>query len=231
MMGCPHGDSLAAQVVVAASVPRRRDVNVCTNAGRLLAGLASVAVLAGCASGASPTPLPATPTPIVTPSAAAATPTPTGTADPTPSPTPAAVSYGPVTVVTGTNDCPGINPHWTTDPDGTRHVRDLTVECIDTTNDPRVSGTHTATWSMDLWGDPYAGSAAGVQSGTVRLENAGGAWEGKLSGVYSSIGGDSIVVWYTGTGGYAGLAYFELLTGTGPWTIHGQIFPGDPPTP
>ena len=37
--------------------------------------------------------------------------------------------------------------------------------------------------------------------------------------------------WYTGTGGYEGLAYFELWTGFEPWTIQGQIFPGDPPTP
>lgn len=202
-----------------------------TNAGRLLVGLTVGILLGGCASSASPMPSPAPPTPTSTPSAAVATPTPDPTPDPTPSPTPAAVSYGPVTVVTGTNDCPGLNPVFTTDPDGTMHVRDLTVECTDTTNDPRVSGSHTATWSMDVWGSPYAGSAAGVQWGTVRLANAGGAWDGKLSGVYSSIGGDSIVVWYKGTGGYAGLAYFELLTGTGPWTIHGQIFPGDPPTP
>lgn len=27
---------------------------------------------------------------------------------------------------------------------------------------------------------------------------------------------DTIVIWYKGTGGYAGLACFELVTGTGP---------------
>jgi hypothetical protein len=206
-------------------------MNALTNAARLLVGPSVAVLLAGCATGASPTPAPASPTPTSVPSTAIATPTPTKAAAPTPSPNPAAVSYGPVTVVTGTNDCPGLQPHFTTDPDGTRHIRDLTVECIDTTNDPRVSGTHTATWNMDIWGNPYAGSAAGVQWGTVRLENAGGAWEGRLSGVYSSVAGDSIVVWYKGTGGYAGWAYRELVTGTGPWTIQGQIFPGDPPTP
>jgi hypothetical protein len=197
----------------------------------LLVGPSVAVLLAACASSASPTPSPVPPTPTSTPSAAVATPTPDPTPIPTPTPTPAAVSYGAVTVVTGTNDCPGLQPQFTEDPDGTRHIRDLTVECTDTTNDPRVSGSHTATWSMDVWGNPYAGSAAGIQWGTVRLENAGGAWEGKLTGVYSSIGGDSIMVWYTGTGGYAGLAYFELVTGTGPWTIHGQIFPGAPPAP
>ena len=39
------------------------------------------------------------------------------------------------------------------------------------------------------------------------------------------------MIWYTGTGGYHGLAYFELWTGQEPWTIEGQIFPGEPPTP
>jgi hypothetical protein len=196
-------------------------MNALTNAAWLLGGPGVAVLLAACAAGMSPTPRPATPNATSTPSAAVATPT----------PTPAAVSYGPVTVVTGTNDCPGLQPQFTEDPDGTRHVRDLTVECTDTTNDPRVSGIHTATWSMDVWGNPYTGSAAGVQWGTVRLENTGGAWEGKLTGVYSSIGGDQIMVWYAGTGGYEGLAYFELVTGTGPWTIQGQIFPGDPPKP
>jgi hypothetical protein len=84
---------------------------------------------------------------------------------------------------------------------------------------------------MDVWGKPSAGAGAGVQWGTVRLENSGGAWEGSLSGVYSSDRGDIIAIWYKGTGGYAGLSYFELLTGTGPWTIQGQIQPGDPPNP
>jgi hypothetical protein len=189
--------------------------------GRFLVGLASLALLAGCASAANTTSVSATPAPIVTPS-----PTPKPTAAPTPSPTPAAVSHGPVTVVTGTGTCPVLDPVWTTDPDGTQQVRDLSVECIEETNDPRVSGTHTAIWSMDAWD-----GTAGVQWGTARLENAGGAWEGPLSGVYSAEGGDTILIWYTGTGGYHGLAYFELWTGQEPWKIQGQIFPGNAPTP
>jgi len=190
-------------------------------AGRLLVGLAFLALLGGCASGASPSPAPAS----QSPSSVVATPT------PRPIATPAAVTYGPVAVVTGANTCPGLNPDFTQASDGTWHVRDLTVECTDKTDDPRVSGTHTASWNMDFWGTPAQGVGAGVQWGTVRLENAGGVWEGRLSGVYSSGRGDSIVIWYTGTGGYAGLTYFALLTGGGPWKIQGQIFPGDPPTP
>jgi hypothetical protein len=84
-------------------------------------------------------------------------------------------TVGPVTVVTGTHQCPGVNWKWTTDSDGTLHLRDLPIECIDTTNDPRVSGTHTASANMDVWGTLANG--AGVQWASVRLEDAGGAWE------------------------------------------------------
>jgi hypothetical protein len=205
-------------------------MNARGTAGRLAVGLASLALVAGCASGASPTPVPATPTPIVTPSAAVATPT----LAPTPTASAAGpMTFGPVTVVTGTESCPGLNPDWTQDPNGTWQVRDLTVECVDSTDDPRVSGTHTATWNMDVWGALDQGAGAGVQWGTVRLDNAGGAWEGQLSGVASLPGrGDIIAIWYKGTSGYAGLAYFELVTGSPPtWKIQGQVFPGDPPPP
>jgi hypothetical protein len=186
-------------------------------------------LVGGCAIGASPASLPASPTPTGVPSAAAVKPTPT----PTPTATPAAVSYGPVTVVTGTDSCPSLNPDWTIDPDGTAHVRDLAVECIDATNDPRVSGTVTGTWSMDVWGNPNGGVGAGVQWGTIRLVNDGGAWEGKLTGIAAlPEPGDTIVVWYRGTGGYTGLTYFQLITGHAPtWNIQGEIYPGDAPTP
>ena len=197
-----------------------------STAGRLLTGLATTSLLAACAAGASPTPLPASPVPASPPSVTVATPTPTPMPTTTPVASPTPLSYGPVTLVTGTGTCPVLNPVWTTDPDGTQHLRDLSVECIEENNDPRVSGTHTATWSMDVWE-----GAAGVQWGTARLENAGGAWEGPLSGVYSAERGDTIMIWYTGTGGYHGLAYFELWTGQEPWQIQGQIFPGEPPTP
>ena len=187
---------------------------------RLLAGLASTTLLAACAVGATPTPLPASPTPTSMPSAVVATPT----------PTPAPVTYGPVTLVSGTHQCPGVNWDWTTDPDGTLHLRDLPITCIDKTDDPRVSGTHTASANVDVWGTLDNG--AGVQWASVRLENAGGAWEGRQLGVASLPGrGDIMEFWYRGTGGYEGLSYFALVTGSEPWTIRGQIFPGDPPPP
>jgi hypothetical protein len=189
---------------------------------RLLAGFASMTLLAACAAGASPTPPPASPTPTSKPSAVVAT--------PTPAPTPGAVSYGPVTVVTGTGTCPTADlGSATTDADGVTHYRGGIFRCTMTTGDPRVSGTETAPWNMDLWGT--ADDGALVQWGTSRLENDEGAWEGTGSGVYSSDRGDIIAFWYKGTGGYAGLSYFELWTGQEPWTIQGQIIPGDPPNP
>lgn len=189
---------------------------------QLLVSLISLGLLAGCGAGASPAPLPASPTPTIVPSAEVATPT------PTPAPTP--TTHEPVTLVTGTHQCPGVNWDWTTDPDGTLHLRDLPIECTDTTDDPRVSGTHTAAANMDVWGTLDNGS--GVQWASVRLENAGGAWEGRQLGVASLPGrGDIMVFWYRGTGGYEGLSYFALVTGSEPWKIEGQIFPGNPPPP
>jgi hypothetical protein len=204
---------------------------------RPLAGPIIVVLLAGCAAGATPT---QTPAPSSAPSLAVTTPGPTlaataapePTPTPTPAPSPTAVTFGPVTVVTGTSDCPSFDfGIVTTDDKGVQHARGGTFACTQTVNDPRVSGASTATWNLDWWGTVDHKSGALVQWGTARLVNAGGAWEGRSTGVYSSDRGDIIATWYRGTGGYAGLAYFALESGTGPWTIQGQIFPGTPPTP
>lgn len=183
---------------------------------RLLVGLTVMFLLAGCSVGATPTP------------AATATPAPAASATAAHSPSGTAVHYSPVTEVTGTVTCPTADLGTaTTDTDGITHYRGGTFRCGVTTDDPRVDGTETASWNMDLWGTADDGAA--VQWGTTRLANDGGAWEGTGSGVYSSDRGDIIADWYKGTGGYAGLGYFELWTGNMPWTISGLIFPGDPP--
>ncbi len=201
---------------------------------RLLVGVIFLTLSAGCAAGACPTPTPATPTAPILPSVSAATPTPTPIAATTPVPTAsaAATNYGPVTVVSGTLDCPSIDfGNETTGPDGVQQARGGTLKCTETADDPRVSGAHTESWNADWWGTADHSSGALVQWGTARLVNAGGVWEGRFAGVYSTDRADIIAVWYKGTGGYAGLAYFTLESGTGPWTIQGQIFPGNPPTP
>jgi hypothetical protein len=71
----------------------------------------------------------------------------------------------------------------------------------------------------------------------MHLENEVGAWEGSFSGVYTSETGDMLTVWFTGTGGCAGLSYFQfieaapgkVMTGV---DYYGFIFPGSsPPRP
>jgi hypothetical protein len=175
---------------------------------RLLVGQAVVSLLAGCAGTATVAP-------------------PSATAQPSAS----LVAGADVTEVTGTATCPAADlGNATTDANGVTHYRGGTFVCTMRTDDPRVSGTHTSgEWSIDWWGEADMSSGALVQWGTPRLENAGGAWEGSGSGVYSSDRGDIIAFWYKGTGGYADLGYFELWTGNEPWTIRGLIFPGDPP--
>ena len=182
--------------------------------GAPFVGLSFVFLLVGCASGATSTP--------------SSTPGATPTAIPTP------FAYGPVTVVTGTATCPTADLGTPTiDADGVQHFRDVNFVCTILTDDPRVSGTHTSgAWNLDVWGETDLSSGAAVQWGTPRLENAGGAWEGRATGVASVPDrGDIISIWYQGTGGYAGLSYFELWTGQDPWLIQGQIFPGEPPIP
>ena len=172
-------------------------------------------------------------------------PQPTSVAPPTTTPTAAptavataavtskAITYGPVSVVSGTLTCPSIDfGPVTTDADGVQHARAGTIVCDAATNDPRVTGTSTDTWSVDYWGSADHTNGALVQWGSSRLDTAGGEWVGTYSGVYSSDRGDTIVYWYTGTGAYEGLTYFELVTGAGGlWTIRSQIYPGSPPQP
>ena len=132
--------------------------------------------------------------------------------------------------VTGTERCSLANPgpsalHET----GVRHFRDGVFLCTMDTSDARVNGTKTVTpWQADVWGNPQDFEL--VQWMDIRIENDGGTWEGRLTGVASMPSpGDIIVGWYRGTGDYAGLTYFEQITGAGPWIIEGLIFAGEPP--
>ena len=70
-------------------------------------------------------------------------------------------------------------------PDGIAACPGWHVHVQVTTDDARVSGTETTTtWNADRWGAPESTFAL-VQWATSRLENDGGAWEGRLSGVAS----------------------------------------------
>lgn len=203
---------------------------------RVVAVLAVLFLLAGCAGAATPTPGVS-----VSPSAtqtATAIPTPkvTAIASPTVTPTPAPQAWGPAVLVRGVETCvvtPG--PLGSPDADGTMHGRGGTLRCTDVANDPRVSGSVSGTFDADAWG-PDSEEVAFVMWGTLRLENEGGAWEGRYTGANTTETGDMYEVWYTGTGGYAGLSYFQWVTpACAPvqdrLEFVGLIFPGPPPTP
>ena len=162
--------------------------------------------------------------------------TPTAVPEPaaTPEPTPAPYDYGPATIVAGTEACDAKEGTETIAADGTKQSRGWILTCTDTSNDPRVSGTVTYSWNYDMWGSGM--EFAHVQWGSGRLENAGGAWEGTLTGSFSTANGDVILFWFEGTGGYEGLAYgmwAVLPLAEAGWTypVKGIIFPGSPPAP
>ena len=191
-------------------------------------------LLSGCSTGATVAPSQTTPAPASAAPAATAPPASTAsppravTLSPRPAASPTPTDVADTTSVTGTATCTGLPNIWWKLPDEASLITtDLT--CTARTDDPRASGTATASpWTLRAWGSSPTDGAA-VQWGALRLENAGGAWEGTGSGVYSSDRGDIVVSWYRGTGGYAGLGYFEMRSGTEPYAIRGLIFPGDPP--
>ncbi|MCU0506631.1 MAG: hypothetical protein MUE82_12860, partial [Chloroflexi bacterium] len=152
----------------------------------------------------------------------------------TPEPTPAPYDYGPATIVAGIEACDTTEGTETVTEDGTKQSRGWILTCTDTSNDPRVTGPVTYSWNYDMWGGGM--EFAHVQWGSGRLENAGGAWDGTLTGSFSTKNGDVILFWFEGTGGYEGLSYAMwavLPTAEAGWTypVKGLVFPGSPPAP
>ncbi len=175
-------------------------------------------VAAGCGSSVTASPPPPSAGPTSVPSVAVVAPAPTSTPTPTPAPTPTAIAFGEATLTESALDCKFI-------------PSDTPVQCTTLSNDPRVSGKYAATVHTRPW-NADASHEAFVQWGTARLVNAGGAWEGPYSGIFATGRGDIITTWYMGSGGYAGLSYYETITaskrGQG-WAAVGLIFPGSPP--
>ena len=193
----------------------------CLPTRRVLVGLTVTVLLAGCASSATPPPS-ATPAMTATPSAGVDLPTVTATPRPapttTPAPTPSAVAFGEATLTESALDCTFLP----TDPP---------IQCTTVSNDPRVSGKYAATVQTRPW-NADASHEAFVQWGTARLVNDGGVWTGPYSGIFATGRGDIITTWYTGSGGYAGLSYYQTITAAptgGGWVAVGLIFPGSPP--
>jgi hypothetical protein len=95
---------------------------------------------------------------------------------------------------------------------------------------------HTSKWDMDddrLDGDQELHAewdmdgTAGVNRGTVRIQNADGAWSGTVHGVGPSMGTWQQFVSLTGEGPYEGLSasLFGQSGSTGP--LEGSIYPTD----
>ena len=120
------------------------------------------------------------------------------------------------------------------DASGKVRVRDGVLTCHLRFNDPRVNGTAFGTFAFEGWGTQD--DTAFVEWGMLRLENDAGAWETQWAGVYTSETGDMIPLWWEGSGGYAGLSFFEWVlappgtVATG-YSVVGLIFPGSPPPP
>lgn len=194
----------------------------------LVALLLIPVVLAACGSGATPT---ASSSPFSSADSRMATTLPSASATPKPT------AWGPAVHVTGWEVCFAGPGPIIKEPDGiASHERGGGVGCTDTANDPRVSGNVSGSFDSDAWGEDWSLGVI-VEWGTIRLENSGGAWEGTWSGVYTAETGDMITNWYTGTGAYAGLSYYQFVHAP-PGTVasgiqyDGVIFPGGlPPRP
>lgn len=95
-------------------------------------------------------------------------------------------------------------------------------------SDPRVSGAGTIDGNIDIYG------MNGVQWGTFRIENDGGAWEGTYRGAIYGGYLDNGTAWLVGSGDYEGLTYYYAFGGNNTDSVlevEGFIFPGEAPIP
>jgi hypothetical protein len=207
-----------------------------TNAGRLLAGLAAMLLLAGCAAGAQPTPVPATPTPLATPSLATGTPAPSPTAAPTvvaPSPQPTAIAYDGSTAVLihiDEPECVTADAGTTTYVSGVRQMRGWGRHCRYDAADARFSGWSDIVVNSDCYS---ADNANCVRWGTERIPGPDGDWVGTFQGVGFVEAVRCNMEILAGTGAYEGWTvvwYMDMAAHGGEeWVIDGLIYQGPPP--
>lgn len=164
---------------------------------------------------------------------AAATPAPTSTeitpppANPTPTPMPTTDGQGDE-VVRGKMVLGALMQNYTITKVGdVEQYRGGEVVLSDTMNDPRVDGTVTFTFSVDLYG------VAASEWGTMKVENGNGAWEGPCTGgVWAEGAGIAWSCWLTGSGAYDGYTYYkqtQMDTTDLYAKVIGVVYPGDPP--
>jgi hypothetical protein len=155
---------------------------------------------------------------------AAPPPTPTATASPTPVATTDGVGDE---YVTGTMNFSALENGTDRKVGNVTQLRGLVLTGTWTMNDPRVNVTGTANLSVDEY--PNVNS----MWGTMRLENANGAWEGTVTAA-SWNGGNTAnnSGWLVGSGAYAGYTYYVHFWGSGySYLVEGIVFPGSPPAP
>ena len=148
--------------------------------------------------------------------------TPTATASPTPVATTDGVGDE---YVTGTMNFSAAENGTETKVGNVTQLRGVVFSGAWTMNDPRVNAMGTARFSVDEYDNVCS------ECGTMRLENANGAWEGTVTGGGWN-GGETTNFsgWLVGSGAYAGYTYYVHFWGSGyNYLAEGIIFQGSPP--
>lgn len=155
---------------------------------------------------------------------AAPHPTPTATASPTPVATTDGVGDE---YVTGTMSFSPVENGTETKVGNVTQLRGLVFTGAWTMNDARVNATGTARLSVDEYTNVCS------EWGTMRLENANGAWEGTVTaGAWNGGETTNFSGWLVGSGAYAGYTYYVHFWGSGySYLVEGIIFQGSPPAP
>jgi hypothetical protein len=105
-------------------------------------------------------------------------------------------------------------------------------------SDPRLTGAFLIAATMNRYQPVGDEGAAEVFSGTMRVDNDGGSWEGTAigcSGCNTTDGPDTTYVELAGTAEHEGLSailFIEQMPGFNqPAVSYGVIFPGEVPSP
>ena len=108
------------------------------------------------------------------------------------------------------------------------HVRNAKQLWVDDVSDPRIRGDVTLTVNVNFQLAPLPVFGYGPMWGTIRVENAGGSWEGSWVGKRTAQGHSFVQVALKGKGLYDGLharADYVRTTPnpTAPFEVSGQI--------
>jgi hypothetical protein len=98
-------------------------------------------------------------------------------------------------------------------------------------SDPRLDGDVTISFDRDDYTGPD-GATYTVGTGTWRIENPDGAWQGSYDIVFTNDYVSVVTTTLAGEGAYEGMsAVWEQTLASGGWDLRGVIFPAAPPDP